>query len=109
MALLARALVMFSGESGAPVASGIKNDAATADKPSYGLVRAALEVVFDDDSIVSHLPSPRVLRRRRRVLRVNGGMVPPDELPLRPSSKGAQQPGKLPFGPLPALIPLAAL
>ena len=47
-ALRARSKVMFSGESGAPVASGIKDDAATAAKPSYGLVRAALEIVFKE-------------------------------------------------------------
>ena len=47
-AVLARALIMFSGESGAALASGIKEDAATAEKPTFGLVRAALEVVFND-------------------------------------------------------------
>ena len=39
---------MFSGETGNVVKSGIKDDAATAEKPTYGLVRAALEVVFND-------------------------------------------------------------
>ena len=29
---------MFSGESGAAVASGIEDDAATAEKPTYGLI-----------------------------------------------------------------------
>ena len=42
VALLARAHIMFSGKTGAPVASGIKGDAATAVTPSYGLVKAAL-------------------------------------------------------------------
>ena len=47
-ALLARGNIMFSGKSGAPVASGIKGDAATAVQPSYGLVCAAIEVVFKE-------------------------------------------------------------
>ena len=47
-ALLARAKVKFSGKSGAVVASGIKADAATADAPTYGHVRAAMEIVFND-------------------------------------------------------------
>ena len=45
-ALSARSNIMFSGESGAAVASGIKDDAATAEEPTYGLVKAALFVVF---------------------------------------------------------------
>ena len=59
-ALLARANIMFSGESGAVVKSGIKDDAATAEKPTYGHVRAALEVVFDnlnDNLFNPHDPS----------------------------------------------------
>jgi len=40
---------MFSGKTGAPVPSGIKADVATADKPTYGLARAAIEVVFNRD------------------------------------------------------------
>ena len=40
-ALQARSKIMFSGESGAAVASGIKDDAATAEKPTYGLIKAA--------------------------------------------------------------------
>ena len=40
-ALRARSKIMFSGESGAAVASGIKDDAATAEKPSYGRGRCA--------------------------------------------------------------------
>ena len=47
-ALRARAKVMYSGESGAVVAPGINDDAATAEKPTYGLVKAAMSVVFDE-------------------------------------------------------------
>ena len=47
-AVQARSKIMFSGESGAAVASGIKDDAATAERPTYGLVRAAIEVVFKE-------------------------------------------------------------
>ena len=47
-ALQARSKIMFSGESGAVIASGIKDDAATAEKPSYGLVKAAMSIVFDE-------------------------------------------------------------
>ena len=46
-AVRARASIMFSGKTGAPVPSGIKSDAATAEKPAYGLARAAIEVVFN--------------------------------------------------------------
>ena len=46
-ALRARASIMFSGESGAAVASGIDGDAAVAEKPSYGLARAAIKIVDD--------------------------------------------------------------
>ena len=55
------------------------------------------------DSIFADPPTPCVVRRRRRVLRVNGGMVPPDELALRQAREGAQLPRQLEFGPLPAL------
>ena len=47
-ALLARAKIKFSGENGAVVASGIEADAATADTPTYGHVRAAMDIVFND-------------------------------------------------------------
>ena len=47
-AVLARAAIMFSGKSGKPVASYITEDAAAAEEPSYGLVRAAFEVVFHE-------------------------------------------------------------
>ena len=51
-ALKARAALMFSGEAGEAVASGIKDDAAAAEKPDYGLVRGAIEVVNDlDDAL----------------------------------------------------------
>ena len=54
---------MFSGESGAAVASGIKDDAATAERPTYGLVRAAIEVVFKElPDALFHRPSVCVLR-----------------------------------------------
>ena len=46
-ALVVRFDIMFSGNSGAVVKSGITSDAATADAPTYGLSRAAHEVVFD--------------------------------------------------------------
>jgi hypothetical protein len=49
-------------------------------------------------SIFVHPPWPRALRRRRRVRCVNGGMVPPDGLPLLAASNGAQLPGRLEFG-----------
>ena len=101
-ALRVRSKVMFSGESGAAVASGIKKDAATATTASYGLVRAAMELVFSelDDALTfdAYPPWPRVVRRRRRVLCVNGGMVPPDELPLYAASDGAQLAGRLEIG-----------
>lgn len=45
-AVLTRALIMFSGVSGAPVASGITADAASAKTPTYGLVRGAIKVVY---------------------------------------------------------------
>jgi hypothetical protein len=44
-ALAARAAIMFSGKSGAPVASGIEADATTPKEPSYGLCRGATDVV----------------------------------------------------------------
>ena len=47
-AVQARSKIMFSGESGAAVASGIKDDAATAERPTYGLVRAAMSIFFDE-------------------------------------------------------------
>ena len=47
-ALLARAKIKFSGQSGGVVASGIETDAATAEKPTYGHVRAAMDIVFND-------------------------------------------------------------
>ena len=47
-ALLARANIKFSGKAGAVVASGIKADTATAETPTYGHVRAAMEIVFND-------------------------------------------------------------
>ena len=47
-ALRARSNIMFSGKTGAAVASGIKDDAATAEKPTYGLARAAIDVVFKE-------------------------------------------------------------
>jgi hypothetical protein len=40
-----RADIMFSGQTGAPVISGIKADAATAEEPSYGLLHGAIDVV----------------------------------------------------------------
>ena len=39
---------MFSGESGHVVVSGIKGDDATTERPTYGLVKAAMDVVFND-------------------------------------------------------------
>jgi hypothetical protein len=58
-------------------------------------------------------PSPCVhacvVRRRRRVVRFNGGMMPPDELPCRRASNGAHPPGQLEFGPFPAPPARAAL
>ena len=47
-ALLVRAKIKFSGESGAVVASGIESDAATAKTPTFGHVRAALDIVNDE-------------------------------------------------------------
>ena len=47
-ALLARANIKFSGESGGVVASGIELDAATAEAPTFGHVRAAMDIVFND-------------------------------------------------------------
>jgi len=44
---------MFSGKTGAPVPSGIKSDVAMAEKPTYGLARAAIEVVFNGCSIAT--------------------------------------------------------
>ena len=44
-ALAARAKVKFSGESGAPVVSGIKDDAAAAEGLTYGLIRGCFNVV----------------------------------------------------------------
>lgn len=67
---------MFSGKTRAAVASGIKDDAATAEKPTYGLVRAAIEVVFKElpDALFDqHLPQLCALRRLRRVVFGNGG------------------------------------
>ena len=54
------------------------------------------------DSIFADPPWPCVVRRRRRFLRVNGGMVPPDEPALRQARASAQLPGQLEIGPLPA-------
>ena len=45
-ALKARALIMFGGLGGQPIASGITADAPTAESPSFGLVRGAVEVIF---------------------------------------------------------------
>jgi hypothetical protein len=50
-------------------------------------------------SIVAHLPRPSVLRRPRQVACGNGGMAPPDELPLQRVQRGAQPPGQLEFEP----------
>ena len=47
-ALKARAVIMFEGKHGAPIASGIKSDAATALFATNVLCRAALEVAFND-------------------------------------------------------------
>jgi hypothetical protein len=51
-------------------------------------------------SIAAHLPRPSVLRRPRRVACGNGGMAPPDDLPLQPGQRGARQPGQLEFAPI---------
>ena len=48
VAIRARSKVMLSGKTVAAVASGIKDDAATAEQPAYGLVCAAIEVVFKE-------------------------------------------------------------
>ena len=70
-ALRGRSKIMFSGESGAPVASDIKDDAATAVKPSYGLVKAAMSIVFDElpdvlfDQHAAHRPCAGGRSRRR--------------------------------------------
>lgn len=47
VALQALSKVMFSGETGAVVASGIKGGVAAMEKPTYALARAAHEVVDD--------------------------------------------------------------
>ena len=52
-------------------------------------------------TIVAHPPQPCVLRQRWRVVRVNGGMAPPDELALEGARMGEQPPGQLEFGPFP--------
>ena len=65
-ALRARSNIMFSGKTGAAVASGTKDDAATAEKPTYGLARAAIDVVFKElPSSVSH-SLWRVVRAKAR-------------------------------------------
>ena len=62
-ALRARASIMFSGESGAAVASGIDGDAAVAEKPDYGLARAAIKIV---DDLPDALFDPHAEHRPRR-------------------------------------------
>ena len=39
--------IMFEGKDGAVIRSGIESDAASAEKPTYGLCRAAIHVVFN--------------------------------------------------------------
>ena len=87
-ALILRSKVMFSGKSGAVVASGIKEDAATAETPTYGLVRAALEVVNDLDDVLfdqyaAHRPCG-VLDRYEAVGMLIGDAVGLPLVPKRP-------------------------
>lgn len=88
-ALLVRAKIKFSGESGAVVASGIKADAATAEKPTYGHVRAALEIVFKDldpalfDPHADHRPCG-VLDRYEAVGMLLGDACGRPSMPARP-------------------------
>ena len=46
-ALKTRGGIMFEGKNGAAILSGIKADAASAEKPTYALCRAAIYVVFN--------------------------------------------------------------
>ena len=46
-ALQKRGGIMFEGKDGAAIRSGIDSDAASAEKPTYGLCRAAIYVVFN--------------------------------------------------------------
>ena len=46
-ALKTRGGIMFEGKNGAAIRSGVKSDAANAERPTYGLCRAAIYVVFN--------------------------------------------------------------
>ena len=93
-AVQARSKIMFSGESGAAVASGIKDDAATAERPTYGLVRAAIEVVFKElpdalfDPHAEHRPCG-VLDRYEAVGMLIGDALGLPLLPQRPHALNA--------------------
>jgi hypothetical protein len=88
-ALLARAKIKFSGASGGVVASGITADAATADTPTYGHVRAAMDVVFNDlddalfDPHAEHRPCG-VLDRYEAVGMLLGDACGLPSMPARP-------------------------
>ena len=59
-ALAARAAIKFSGESGAPVLSGITGDAAEAEGITYGLLRGCFNIV---DKLPSELFNPHAAVR----------------------------------------------
>ena len=93
-ALRARSQIMFSGESGAAIVSGIKEDAATAEKPSYGLVRAAMSIVFNElpdvlfDQHAEHRPCG-VLDRYEAVGMLIGDALGLPLMPRRPHALNA--------------------
>ena len=96
-ALLARAKVKFSDKSGAVVASGIKADAATADTPTYGHVRAAMDVVFNNldealfDPHAEHRPCG-VLDRYEAVGMLLGDACGLPSMPARPHGLARRPP-----------------
>ena len=85
-AVKARADIMFSGETGAPVASCIKDDAARSEKPTYGLVASRIEVVFNDlpDELFNQFAEHRPCGVIDRYEAVGQLMVDACGLPLLP-------------------------
>ena len=89
LALKARAMIMFSGESGAPISTGIKEDAATCKEPTYGLCQHAMDVIFNDldgalfDQFAAHRPCG-ILDRYEAVGMLIGDALGLPLMPRRP-------------------------
>ena len=88
-ALKKRGGIMFEGKDGAAIRSGIDSDAASAEKPTYGLCRAAIYVVFNVlpdvlfDPLAQHRPCG-VLDRYEAVGMLIGDALGLPLMPARP-------------------------